>query len=208
MTATRKHALPVSVHAACSIRIFSLFAGAAELDAAVSEGSDSTKGALLIAAALGGGVLLFVELKQILELIGVIFVGQFLVRKVLFAEQRDATLAEVRSFVNDKVAAQDAGKDLRRLADAVLEVDTLGSVDDAGAQGLAQGAGRGAKKPVPAQTADADSARAWIDGWRESDDEGSVATEPVPARTADVESARAWISKWRASGRARKLVNA
>lgn len=206
------------------------------MEDATAEASDSTKGALLLAAALGGGVLLFVEIEQILELIGalrsslliagvwlrsrvhgrqrgdvvhagVIFIGQFLLRRVLFAEERERTVAQARSFVNDKIAAQDAGRDLRRLADAVLDVDAVGSVDEVAsgaaddarrlARAVAPGTGEGAGRP----------ARDWIDEWRESDDEGGAAA-PVPARSAEAESARRWIEKWRASGRARMLINA
>jgi hypothetical protein len=62
-------------------------------------------GALIAAALVAGIVLLFAEVEYVLELIGIGFVLQFTVRKLLFAEQRQKTISDFRTFVDDKIAA-------------------------------------------------------------------------------------------------------
>jgi chitinase domain-containing protein 1 len=135
---------------------------------ALSDSSSVTQLGAAALGALGLIVLFFAEFEQLLELVGIGYVLQFLVRKLLFAEQREKTLDDVRIFLDEKVAAQEAGKDLRRLADAVLEVDTFASMDEvtekaaADAQRLAQAAAV-VSKDVPENV---QSARAWIGNWR------------------------------------------
>lgn len=141
--------------------------------------SVSQLGAIGLGVA-GLAILFFAEFEQLLELVGIGFVLQFLVRKLLFAEQREKTLSDVRTFLDEKIAAQEAGRDLQRLADAVLDVETLSSMDDvadkaaADAKKLARAAAAGASSDMPENV---QSARAWIANWRAK----SLARVPVHA---------------------------
>ena len=56
-------------------------------------------------AVLGGTLLLLAELENVLELIGIAWTLQFSVRKLLFAEKREQTISEVRTFLDEKIAA-------------------------------------------------------------------------------------------------------
>lgn len=73
------------------------------------------KGLLGVAAIGGASFLLVNQLEVLLELAGVIVAGQFALR-LLFAEDREKTLTEIRTIVNEKVAIQDAGKDIQKIA--------------------------------------------------------------------------------------------
>eukprot|EP01023_Acetabularia_acetabulum_P006670 TRINITY_DN12797_c0_g1_i1.p4 TRINITY_DN12797_c0_g1~~TRINITY_DN12797_c0_g1_i1.p4 ORF type:complete len:176 (+),score=52.64 TRINITY_DN12797_c0_g1_i1:735-1262(+) len=78
-------------------------------------------GVLAVAGVAGATTLLFTEVETLLEVVGVVGAIQFIGTKLLFAKDRKKTLAQFRELLNDKIAAGDAGKDLKRLADALLE---------------------------------------------------------------------------------------
>lgn len=65
-----------------------------------SEGSGKTVDAttVAVAGAAGGSLLVFSQLPQLLELVGIAFVLQFGVRRLLFAESRKKTLAELEGI--------------------------------------------------------------------------------------------------------------
>lgn len=79
-----------------------------------------TKAGLAAGAIAGAGVILFNEAEVILELAGLVAVGQFLL-KLVFADEREKTLSEIREVVNEKVAIQEVGEDLNKIATALLE---------------------------------------------------------------------------------------
>lgn len=77
---------------------------------------------LAASALAAAGVVLFNEFDVILEAVGVLGGANVLIKRFLFAEDREKTVKYIRSLVNEKIAAGEAGDDLKRLASTILEV--------------------------------------------------------------------------------------
>jgi chitinase domain-containing protein 1 len=60
------------------------------------------KGGLAVAAAGAAAFVLFNEVEIILEVLGVWAAAQFLAKKLLFAEDREKTLAQLKSAPNSE----------------------------------------------------------------------------------------------------------
>lgn len=84
------------------------------------EAPSITKAGIATGAMIGAGVLLFNEAEVILELAGLVAVGQFLL-KLVFADERAKTISEIKTLVDEKVAIQDVGDDLNKIATVLLE---------------------------------------------------------------------------------------
>lgn len=54
------------------------------------------KGALAVGAVVGAGALLLSQVEVLLELVGVVAAGRFLTTRLLFAQDREQTLSEVK----------------------------------------------------------------------------------------------------------------
>ena len=79
-----------------------------------------TKAGLAAGALFGAAFLLANEVEVILELAGILAAGNFLL-KFVFADEREKTLTEIRTLVDEKVAIKEVGSDLNKIAKAVLE---------------------------------------------------------------------------------------
>ncbi|XP_021815252.1 rhodanese-like domain-containing protein 4, chloroplastic [Prunus avium] len=89
---------------------------------AVGEGSGALSVSLGIAAATGLGLLAYAELETILQVLGSAALVQFASKKLLFAEDRKATLQEVDKFLTTKVAPKDLVDDIKQIGTALLPV--------------------------------------------------------------------------------------
>ncbi|DBA91590.1 TPA: hypothetical protein ACH3X1_003201 [Trebouxia sp. C0004] len=83
-----------------------------------------TKAGLAVGALGAAAVVLFNEVEIVLEVLGVAAAGNFLARKLLFAKDREQTVEQIRDIVDNKIAAGEVGKDLRRVADTLVETVT------------------------------------------------------------------------------------
>lgn len=81
---------------------------------------DAAKAGLAALGLAGAGVLLFTEVEVILQLVGLLATGQFAL-KLLFKDDREQTLTEIRTLVKDKIGVDEAGNDLKKLATVLLE---------------------------------------------------------------------------------------
>lgn len=86
------------------------------------EAPSLTKAGVALAAIAGAGIFLVNEIEVVLELAGVLAAGNFLL-KLVFADEREKTLTEIKTLVDEKVAIKDVGSDLNKIAKAVLETD-------------------------------------------------------------------------------------
>jgi hypothetical protein len=120
-------------------------------------------GGVAAVAVAGASVFLVTEIEAILQVVGVVFALQFLARKLLFAEDRQQLFNDVKYLIQEKIAAGEAGDDLKRLADKVLDVDSFEGVadvvDEAGEEEAAVG-----DAGIPENVLEA---REWINVWRE-----------------------------------------
>lgn len=83
-----------------------------------------TKAGLAVGAVGAAAVLLFNEVEIVLEVLGVAAAGNFLAKKLLFAKDREQTVEQIRDIVDNKIAAGEVGKDLKRVADTLVETVT------------------------------------------------------------------------------------
>jgi len=158
------------------------------------ENPTAVKGGLAVAAAGAAGFILFNEVEIILEVLGAWAAFQFLAKRLLFADDRERTFAEIKSIIQDKIAAGDAGKDLKKLAATLFRSSSVDEIQDAAeADGLAA-------------TGDKAEARKWIASWRERTQQSEVAEFAEAARRVEEEESiearreevRAWIAAWKA----------
>lgn len=120
-----------------------------------------TKAGLATGAIIGAGVLIFNEIEVVLELAGLFAAGNFLL-KLVFAEEREKTLTDIKTLVDEKVAIQDLGSDLNKIAKAVVE--------DVPAENGAAAPAAAVKAAEPAAAPAADNAKEakeWIENWKE-----------------------------------------
>lgn len=126
------------------------------------EAPSLTKAGIAAGAIAGAGFLLFNEIEVLLELAGLFAAGNFAL-KLLFADEREKTFTEIKTLVDEKVAIQDVGSDLNKIAKAVLE-EVPG---DAPAASPAEPAAAVAEpEEAPAATSDAKEAKEWIENWK------------------------------------------
>lgn len=79
-----------------------------------------TKATVAGGALVGAAVLLANEIELVIELVGLVALGQFFVKNI-FAEEREKTMTEIKTLVNEKVAVAEAGDDLKKIATVLLE---------------------------------------------------------------------------------------
>ena len=124
-----------------------------------------TKAGLAAGAIAGAGFLLFNEVEVILELAGLFAAGNFLL-KLVFAEEREKTFSEIKTLVDEKVAIQDVGSDLNKIAKAVLEeapADSKPAAPAAPAVAATAAPADGANSEIPENVKEA---REWVDKWK------------------------------------------
>jgi rhodanese-related sulfurtransferase len=137
-----------------------------------------TKAGVALAAIAGAGIFLVNEIEVVLELAGVLAAGNFLLKLVL-ADEREKTLTEIKTLVDEKVAIKEVGSDLNKIAKAVLESEASDkSPIPASSEKAAE------EKTVPSPTAPASSAAT-----------SSSSETEVPA---NVKEAKEWIDNWKA----------
>ena len=132
-----------------------------------------------------------------MQVVGVVFALQFLGKRLLFAEDRAQTFRDLKLLLTEKIAAGQAGDDLKRLAEKVLDAASAEDVTD-----RAAATQRAAPPPPAAGSAGAaggqESAAAWIEAWRSK--QGDAADEQ-PADDGGAASsgaeAEAWIEAWK-----------
>ncbi|GAB4817403.1 hypothetical protein N2152v2_004449 [Parachlorella kessleri] len=169
-----------------------------------------TKAGLAAGGLAAAGFLLFNEVEVLLQLVGIVAAGQFAF-KLLFAEEREQTLTEIRSLVKDKIAVAEAGDDLKKLATVLLE-DTPVSPSTS--------ATTSSKAPSQTPTPAAEPAKAAAKAAAKIDKPAEPAAKPAEpaAKPAAAESngakaeeeevppnvkeAQEWIEQWKKKGSA------
>jgi chitinase domain-containing protein 1 len=125
-----------------------------------------TKASLAVGAIAGAGFLAFNEIEVVLELAGLFAAGNFLL-KLVFADEREKTLSEIKTLVDDKVAIQEVGSDLNKIAKAVLEEVPADSKPAAPKPAVTEAA---APSPAAASSEETPQnvkeAREWVENWK------------------------------------------
>lgn len=142
------------------------------------------KAALAVGAIGAASVLLFNELGSVLELVGLFGAVNLVGRNFLFAKDRKRTNRELRSLVDDRIAVQDAGEDLKKLARTVLETP-------------APAVEKAAKK-LEATASKIESAIAKTESKAESAVEAPKAASDASSGAESELKAKEWIDQWRA----------
>lgn len=131
-----------------------------------------TKAGLAAGAIAGAGFLVFNEIEVVLELAGLFAAGNFLL-KLVFADEREKTFSEIKTLVDEKVAIQEVGSDLNKIAKAVLEDVPADSKPAAPKPAAAAAAATEAAAPAPAAAASSEEtpqnvkeAREWVENWK------------------------------------------
>lgn len=75
---------------------------------------------LLLGAVAATSFIIVNEIDLILEVVGLFGAVNIIARKLLFADSRSEVVDRIRSLINDEIAPQEAGNDLKRLATAVM----------------------------------------------------------------------------------------
>ncbi|KAF5744414.1 hypothetical protein HS088_TW08G01019 [Tripterygium wilfordii] len=89
------------------------------------EGSDGLPVALGVAAAAGLGLLTFTEIETLLQVLGTAALVQFVSSKLLFAEDRKATLQQLDEYVNNNVAPKELVDDIKQIGKALLPTPVI-----------------------------------------------------------------------------------
>jgi hypothetical protein len=111
------------------------------------------------------------------QVVGVIYAVQFLARRLVFAEDRAQTFGDIQRLLKDKIAAGEAGADLRRLADTVLAVDSAEGIADRAADSVrSAAASAGSNGSTPPNVAEA---RAWIAAWKAKSAKKTPGSHPI-----------------------------
>ncbi|ONK81193.1 uncharacterized protein A4U43_C01F26320 [Asparagus officinalis] len=84
------------------------------------DSSDSFPLTLGLAAATGLGLFAFTEIETVLQLLGSAAIIQFVSKKLLFAEERKATLQQVDEYLNTKIAPKDLVDEIKMIGKALL----------------------------------------------------------------------------------------
>ena len=173
----------------------------------------AAKAGLAVGALVAGAALLFQEAETVLEIAGLVAAGQFAAKRLVFASDRKRTADELRELVDAKIGVAEAGADLKRVANALLE-DPVAAAGGA-IKGLAESgppssssssrkAAAAASSSAPAAAAAAPAAAA--SSSSSSSTESSSPSPPTPEAAAaavaaggeGAAEAREWIEKWRA----------
>ncbi|KAL4448313.1 hypothetical protein ABPG75_005532 [Micractinium tetrahymenae] len=121
--------------------------GVSKVAEGVAEAPEAAKGALFFAGLVGASALLFTQLELLFELAGILAAGQFLL-KVVFAEDREKTLTELKKVVQE-VDIPDLPQDLSKITNALLEDPTASKTEVKRAQAAAAAAVAAASTPAP-----------------------------------------------------------
>lgn len=164
----------------------------------------AAKAGLAVGALVAGAALLFQEAETVLEIAGLVAAGQFAAKRLVFASDRKRTADELRELVDAKIGVSEAGADLKRVADALLEdpVATAGGAIKAVAEsGPSTSSSRAASSAAassskPAAAAAAAPAAAAPAAAAPTTPESAAATAAAGGDGAA--EAREWIEKWRA----------
>ena len=124
-----------------------------------------TKAGIATGALVGASVLLFNEVEVVLELAGLYAAGNFLL-KLVFAEEREKTLSEIKTLVDEKVAIKEVGSDFSKIAKAVLD-DVPADATPSAKKPAAAAAAVEASAAVPDKPENVKEAKEWIDNWKE-----------------------------------------
>jgi len=167
----------------------------------------AAKAGIAVAALVAGATLLFQEASTVLEVAGLVAAGQFAAKRLVFASDRRRTADELRELVDAKIGVAEAGADLRRVADALLEdpVAAAGGAIKAVAESgpsssssspSSRAAAASSPKPAAAAATAAAAAAAAAPAAAAPTPESAAAA--VAAGGEGAAEAREWIEKWRA----------
>lgn len=95
---------------------------------AVGESKGAVGTGLAVGAVAATSFVIVNEIDIILEVVGLFGAVNLLGRNFLFAKQRSKTMDELRTLVEEKIAPQEAGEDLKRLATSVLNTSEVEKV--------------------------------------------------------------------------------
>lgn len=77
--------------------------------------------ALGAAAAVGASAFMFTEFETLLELVGSVAALQIFINKFLFAEDRDKTVASIKTWLDTKVMPKDLAADIKGIVSSAVE---------------------------------------------------------------------------------------
>lgn len=107
----------------------------------------SAKGVLAALGVVGASALLFTQVELLLELAGLLAAGQFLL-KVVFADEREKTLTEIKKVVAE-IDVADLPEDLTKIAATLVEDPTATSSTEKKTVGEKAEKGAADKVPTP-----------------------------------------------------------
>lgn len=166
-----------------------------------------TKAGLAAGGLAAAGFLLFNEVEVLLQLVGIVAAGQFAF-KLLFAEEREQTLTEIRSLVKDKIAVAEAGDDLKKLATVLLEDTPVSPSASATTSASAP-----SQTPTPAAKPAKAAAKPAAEPAKPATKPAEPAAKPAAAESngakaeeeevpPNVKEAQEWIEQWKKKGSA------
>uniref|UniRef100_A0A1D1YTR8 Protein THYLAKOID RHODANESE-LIKE, chloroplastic n=1 Tax=Anthurium amnicola TaxID=1678845 RepID=A0A1D1YTR8_9ARAE len=94
------------------------------ISGALAEGIGGLPVTVGLAAVTGLGFLAFSEMETVLQLLGSAALIQFITKKLLFAEDRKATLQQLDEFLNTKVAPKELVDEIKMIGKAFLPDST------------------------------------------------------------------------------------
>jgi hypothetical protein len=190
--------------------------------------------ALALGAIVGSAVFIINEFDTLLELAGVLGVGNLVYKNLLYADDREKALGKLRAFVQ-QTGADGAGDELLKVAKAVLEkadaavtaaaesraAEAAEAAAAAAAEAAAAAANAASSAPpqvvaaAPAEataaapaaaaaateaagTSNVEEARAWINAWKNKQEEKPEEPAAAVLVPENVAEARAWIANWKA----------
>ena len=157
------------------------------------------------AIVAAGAALLFQEAETVLEIAGLVAAGQFAAKRLVFASDRKRTADELRELVDAKIGVSEAGADLKRVADALLE-DPVAAAGGAIKAVAESGPSSSSSSSSRASSATAASSSSKPAAAAAAAPAAAAAAAPTPESAAaiaasggeDAAEAREWIEKWRA----------
>lgn len=111
--------------------------------ASVEESKGFVPASLGVAAAAGASIVLLSEVEAAMQLLGTAAIVQLTLKKFLFAEDRKKTIADIRTFLDTKVAPKDLVDDIKDIGASLLPDSAIakrvGEVADEVADAIASG---------------------------------------------------------------------
>lgn len=117
---------------------------------------------MAVGAIVGTSAIAVAEFDVLLQVVGIFAIGQLLV-KLLDANEREKTFAEVKNLIDKQIAPADLPQDLARVASTLLEVSEVSSSPAAASTEAPAAPAAAEDSAVPANVREA---REWIKKWQ------------------------------------------